>query len=124
MEPKEKKQRVLRKGGINLIILGIISIVIAGATTGISMLIYHNSGDIYLDRSRPGFLPDEEEALEEAENEEDDYDFQKTGPVDLNVIDEYLKKIQEEIDGINAEEKPFDEKVLSDEEFGIPKNEE
>ena len=107
MEPKEKKQRVLRKGGINLIILGIISIVIAGATTGISMLIYHNSGDIYLDRSRPGFLPDEEEALEEAENEEDDYDFQKTGPVDLNVIDEYLKKIKKEADRLYTGNNPY-----------------
>lgn len=123
MEEKEKKRIVLRKGGINLIILGLISIVIAGVTTGLSLLIYHNSGDIYLDRSRPGFLPDEEEAQEEAEDEEDDYSFQKTGPVDLNVLDEYLDEIQEEVDGVNAEEKPFEEKVLSDEEFGIPKNE-
>ena len=123
MEEKEKKRIVLRKGGINLIILGLISIVIAGVTTGLSLLIYHNSGDIYLDRSRPGFLPDEEEAQEEAEDEEDDYNFQKTGPVDLNVLDEYLDEIQEEVDGVNAEEKPFEEKVLSDEEFGIPKNE-
>lgn len=123
MEEKEKKRRVLKKGGINLIILGIISTVIAVVTTGVSLLIYHNSGDIYLDRSRPGFLPDEEEALEDAEDEEE-YNFQKTGPIDLTVLDEYLSKIKDEVDAVNAEEKPFDGKVLSDEDFGIPKNEE
>ena len=123
MEEHENKRKVLRKGGINLIILGIISIAIAGITTGVSLLVYHNSGDIYLDRSRPGFLPDEEEALEEAEDE-DDYSFQKTGPVDLIVLDEYLEKIQDEVDGVNAEQQPFDGKVLSDEEFGVSKGEE
>ncbi len=124
MEEKERKGKFLKKGGVNLVILGIVSTAIAIVTTGISMLVYHNSGDIYLDRSRPGFLPDEEEALEEAEDEEDDYNFQKTGAVDSVVLDEYLKKIQVEVDGINAEDKPFDEKVLLDEDFGIPKNEE
>ena len=60
---QEKKK--IPRGGWNLIIMGLISIVIATATTGISLAIYHNSGDIYLDRSRPGFLPDEEEIEED-----------------------------------------------------------
>lgn len=123
MEEKEKKRRVLSRGGLNLIILGLVSIVIAVITTGISLLVYHNSGDIYLDRSRPGFLPDEEEIQEEIEDE-DDYSFQKSGPVNPEVLDEYLKRIQVEVDAVNAEEKPFDGKVLSDEDFGIPKEEE
>ena len=121
MDGEELKKKFIKKGGINLIILGIVATIITIITTGISLLVYHNSGDIYLDRSRPGFLPDEAEMLEEAEDEEDDYSFQKNGPVDLVVLDEYLKKIQVEVDGINAEDKPFDEKVLLDEEFGIPK---
>ena len=59
----------MTKGSRNLVLLGVMSIVIAGATVGISLLIYHNSGDIYLDRSRPGFLPDEEEMPESSETE-------------------------------------------------------
>ena len=47
-------------GGRNLVLLGVGSILIAFIMTGVSLAVYHNSGDIYLDRSRPGFLPDEE----------------------------------------------------------------
>ena len=111
------------KGRMNLVILGALSIVIAAATTGVSLLIYHNSGDIYLDRSRPGFLPDEEEAEEEAEKEEN-YEFEKTGPLSAEVLEEYLEKLKVEVEAVDAYEKPFDANVLSDEQLGIPKAEE
>lgn len=123
--PKEitsKPEKKLNKGGRNLILLGVASIIIALVTTGISLLIYHNSGDIYLDRSRPGFMPDEEEAEEDAEEEE--YSFSKTGPIDLTVLEEYLEKLKIEVDAIDAYEKPFDINIISDEELGIPKAEE
>ena len=58
----------MSSGGRKLIILGIASALIALATTGISLAIYHNSGDIYLDRSRPGFLPDEDEKGDDNNN--------------------------------------------------------
>ena len=60
-EKKQKKK--LNKGGWNLVILGIMAVVIAVITSGVSLLIYHNSGDIYLYRSRPGFLPDERKIM-------------------------------------------------------------
>lgn len=119
---KQKPKKRLNKGGRNLVILGIVAVVIAAITSGISLLIYHNSGDIYLDRSRPGFLPDEEEIEEETEDEEE-YDFSKSGPIDLTVLEEYLKELQTEVEAVNVYEKPFEEKVLSDENFGIPKAE-
>lgn len=107
-------------GARNLVLLGVLAIVIAGATTGVSLAIYHNSGDIYLDRSRPGFLPDEEE-IEEDENEEtEDYSFDKSGKITAEVLDEYLRELSEEVEAIDAYEKPFDESVLSDESLGIP----
>ena len=81
--PKKK----LNRGGRNLIILGVAAVLIAAITSGVSLVIYHNSGDIYLDRSRPGFLPDEEEIEEETEDEEE-YSFNKTGPIDLTVLEE------------------------------------
>ena len=64
VERKVEKKKMTH-GGRNLVILGVAATVIAIITTGVSLLIYHNSGDIYLDRSRPGFLPDEEEAEED-----------------------------------------------------------
>ena len=118
-EVAERSKKKLNKGGRNLVILGIVSVVIAVITSGVSLVIYHNSGDIYLDRSRPGFLPDEEEIEEETEDEEE-YSFSKTGPIDLTVLEEYLDKLQVEVEAVDAYEKPFEEKILSDESFGIP----
>ena len=70
---QEKNEKKIN-GGRNLVILGVLAIVVALLTTTISLIIYHNSGDIYLDRSRPGFLPDEEETKND-EPDEKDYSF-------------------------------------------------
>ena len=80
---------VMTRGGQNLVIMGIASILIALATTGVSLAIYHNSGDIYLDRSRPGYLPDESEIEVEGEKEEEEYSFEKSGKLTVEVIEEY-----------------------------------
>lgn len=119
MEAKKNEKKKMTHGGRNLVILGIASTLIALITTGVSLLVYHNSGDIYLDRSRPGYLPDEEEIEEEGEKEEE-YIFEKTGKLNVGTIEEYLEKIQVEVRAIDAYEKPFDENVLSDERLGIP----
>lgn len=124
-EVKPRKiHKKLNRGGRNLVLLGVAATVIAGITTGVSLVVYHNSGDIYLDRSRPGFLPDEEEAEEEAAEVEETYDFSKTGPINKEVLDEYLEKLQVEVDAVKAEEKPFDVNILADGSLGIPKAEE
>ena len=108
----------MSSGGRKLIILGIASALIALATTGISLAIYHNSGDIYLDRSRPGFLPDEEE-IEDNKTEEDDYTFEKSGAITKEVLDEYIEKIEEQIKEIDDYKLLFDNTSLSDEKLGI-----
>ena len=120
-ETTEKKK--LHRGGRNLLILGLASIVIALITTSISLAVYHNSGDIYLDRSRPGFLPDEEE-MEEEEEMEDDYSFSKSGVLSADILEEYLEKLDVEVKAIDSYEKPFGSSVLSDEKLGIPPAEE
>lgn len=118
---REEKVRKITRGGRNLILLGVLSVLIAGATTGVSLAIYHNSGDIYLDRSRPGFLPDQEEIEQEEENEPDViYDYATEGDVTVEGLTEYLEKLDLEIKLIDAYEKPFDMEILSDEHFGIP----
>ena len=121
MESSRKKK--ITSGGRNLVLLGVISVVLTIATTGISLAIYHNSGDIYLDRSRPGFLPDEEEIEGEGEKEEDDYSFEKSGKLTVEVIEEYLEKLKIEIKAVDSYENPFNEGALSDERLGIPEAE-
>jgi hypothetical protein len=106
-----------------LVILGLLSTLIATTTTGVTLAIYHNSGDIYLDRSRPGFLPDEEEIEQDEKTPEvEEYEFQKDVVLDNEKIDDYLKHLQDEINSINAYEKPFGSDVLSDEHLGITKS--
>ena len=120
----ENNQEEQKRGGFNLVLMGIIAIVIAMTTTGISMAIYHNSGDIYLDRSRPGFLPDEEEIEETDDDEKSEYDFSKIDKLNAETVKEYLENVKKEIEEIDSYKNPFGEEVLSDEYLGIPVDEE
>ncbi len=109
-EPVEKKNH-------NLFWLGVGATVIALLTTAISVMIYHNSGDIYLDRSRPGFLPDKEE-IEQEDDEE--YIFSEDGPITEYDLDEYLKYFQEEMNDLDELKQPYSPEPLSDSSLGIP----
>lgn len=106
-------------GGRKLILLSVISIFITLCLTTVSLAIYHYSGDIYLDRSRPGYLPDDEEVEDEEEDEEGDYTFEKSGAITKEVLEEYLKKLQIEVDALNDYQNPFDADALSDAQFGL-----
>ncbi|MBQ3280269.1 hypothetical protein IJG92_01270 [Candidatus Saccharibacteria bacterium] len=108
-----------KKGGRKLILLCVISIFITLCLTTVSLAIYHYSGDIYLDRSRPGYLPDDEEVEDDEEDEEGDYNFEKTGPINKEVLEEYLKKLQIEVDALDEYQDPFGADALSDEQFGL-----
>lgn len=113
LDEKQKEKR----GSRNLTILGIVSTGIAILTTAVSLIIYHNSGDIYLDRSRPGYLPDESEIQTQVESS---YDFSVTGPLTKEALDEYIKHYNEELNIIDDLEAPFSEEPLSDKSLGIP----
>lgn len=110
----------LSKGGKNLLLLGVGATLIAGATTAISIAIYHYSGDIYLDRSRPGFLPDEDEEQDDQRQTSNKYIFPDSGPIDAAALDEYLKEIQPSLDSINQLSDPFSPDPLSDATLAIP----
>lgn len=107
----------MTKGGKNLLILGAVSIIIAMITTGVSLALYHNSGDIYLDWSRPGFLPEEEGSSEDTEEE---YEFDKTGAITKEVLEEYLTNLEAEVKALDNYKDPFSAEALSDERLGIP----
>ena len=71
-------------------------------------------------------MPDEEEIeQDEKAPEEEEYVFRKDAVLNDEMVDEFLKHLQDEINGINAYEKPFGADVLSDEHLGIsePKKE-
>ena len=116
---QDNKSSWMTKGGWNLVVLAAIAIVISLSLTTVSMAIYHYSGDIYLDRSRPGYLPDTEEVEDEEDTEEGVYTFPKTGPITKEVLDENLEKLQVEIDALDEYQDPFDDGALSNEHFGL-----
>ena len=115
---KNDEDKKMEPGGRNLVLLGVFATLIAVITTGVSLMLYHNSGDIYLDRSRPGFLPDEEEAEEEKVEEE--YTFSRSGKITGDVLDELLKNLDLEVQSIDTYGDQFGEGALSDERLGIP----
>ncbi len=112
----------MTKGARNLVILGAVSIAIAMGLTATSLAIYHYSGDIYLDRSRPGYLPDKAEVEKEEETEEGVYSFDKSGPVNKEVLEEYLEKLEVEVKALDEYQEPFSAEALSDERLGIGAN--
>lgn len=104
-------------GHRNLVLLGACAFCIAAITTAVELSIYRSSGDIYLDRSRPGYLPDAEEVEDEAD--ESSYIYSDTGTLDASELDKYLdelKAIQSHIDKLPD---PYSADPLSDESLGI-----
>lgn len=108
----------MTKGGRNLLIMGVLSALIALVTTGVSLAIYHNSGDIYLDRSRPGFLPDNDEIKGDI-SEEDDYVYDKDADVTSEILEEYLEKLDSQIKEVDIYKDSFSEDGLSDKALGL-----
>jgi len=106
----------MSRGGRNLIILSIITIIVSLAVSGVSLAIYHNSGDIYLDRSRPGFLPENTDD----EPKQTEYKFEDTGPVTSEIIKEYIESFESDAEPLEIES-PFSELPLLDNSLGIEK---
>ena len=105
----------MEKSARNLTLLGVGSIIVAGLTTTMALMIYHNSGDIYLDRSRPGFLPEEpEEVIDEGS-----YRFPENGTIDPAGLEEYLRELKKTRQTSEKLDDPFGPTPLSDEALGI-----
>ena len=100
----------------NLLILGLISVAIALVTTTVSIYIYHSSGDIYLDRSRPGFLPDKKE-IEGGLKE--DYSFSENNEVNNDTLETFLTNYKEVLDDLDKTPNPFPDDTLSNETLDI-----
>lgn len=108
----------MSSGARNLLILGFGATAITFLFTFITLKIYHDSGDIYLDRSRPGFLPEKEEA--ELDKDKADYTFPDTGKLTKESMNEYLENLRHELDRLNDfSSDPYGVKPLTDESLGI-----
>ena len=117
-ETQKSDKPQISNGGRNLVLLGIIAVAVAFITTFVSVKVYHDSGDIYLDRSRPGFLPEKEEV--ETTEKTDDYVFSDSGKLTPEVLDEYLENLKAEIDRANNfSADPFGVAPLSDITLGF-----
>lgn len=109
--------KITSSGGQALLRLGILATLIAITTTSISLFFYHASGDIYLDRSRPGFLPDHHES--EKTSPSSSLHFSEEGTITSKELEEYLTDIKNDITIINEIKKPFSKDSLSDQSLGI-----
>lgn len=109
------------RGRRNLIILGAGSILIAAITTITSLQIYRATGDIYLDRSRPGYIFEDEKHNEEDDQKES---FSNEGEINVEVIDEYLNELDTVIERIDDSADDFSPEPLSDDSLNISLDEE
>lgn len=104
---KEKKPI---RGGRNLAILGIGAIAIALATTSVSLYFY-SKGDIYIDRSRPGYISEDE-----VHQTEDDYQekYSDEGNITNQSLTEYLDELDRVSERIEDSQNDFGPDPLSD----------
>lgn len=108
----------MSRGTRNLLILGVSCLVFAAVMTTISLTVYKETGDIYLDRSRPGFLPDADE-VEKESAATTNYEFPESGTIDEKELKEYLKELESvksRLDNFDA----YPASSLADETLGIP----
>lgn len=110
---------MITPGGRNLIILGISTVLITLATTITSLTLYRVSGDIYLDRSRPGYLPDEDEATDSMVTN-NNYTFSESGTLNYDDLTEYLEELKKVDERLDDFADPYSPSPLSDESLGIP----
>lgn len=104
------------RGKRNLCLLGVAAVALAILTSGIALTIYHHTGDIYLDRSRPGFLP---EKNEQKKPNEDNYSFNENTPLNKESLERFRNSFTETFRGAKEVERPFGPEPINDRSLGI-----
>lgn len=115
---KSEADKNEKRGGRNLALLGLAAVVVAVVASAISLSIYHATGDIYLDRSRPGFISEGEED-NDSKDRDKTYVFSQEGAINEDVLDEYLKELEKVEKEIVDASDAFSGDALSDEALGI-----
>ena len=117
-ENKPENEEVQRPihGSRNLMILGLSAFIIAFITTAISLFVYRSTGDIYLDRSRPGYISEDEKDDKMYESKES---FSADGEITKKTIDEYLEQLDSVRGRIDSLSDTFSDDPLIDDALGI-----
>lgn len=118
--PTPTREKPIR-GGRNLILLGLCASVIALISTAVSLQIYRVTGDIYLDRSRPGYISEGEKHSAEDDQKEN---FSNEGEVTGKTVDEYLKELDKITTRLDAAAESFSAEALTDESLNISEEDE
>lgn len=113
---KSREEEFIHSGGRNLLLLCFSSIVIATITTTISLIIYQATGDIYLDRSRPGYIAEDEKHTTEDDNKEN---FSSDGAIDVEALKDYKTQLESVEKRLDSSKDAFDGTPLSNETLGI-----
>ena len=103
-------------GGRNLMILGVSATAIAIISTAVSLHIYRATGDVYLDRSRPGYIFEDEK---HDENDDKKEIFSADGEINSGVLDHYLKEYDAVMERIEDASDDFSPEPLSNESLNI-----
>ena len=121
MNGKIKKKTLKEGTNINLGILAVAAALIALITTSISLYIYKATGDIYIDRSRPGYISKEEEGKvsDDGSKKTSVYEFSSEGEINQKVLKKYLEKFESIQTKTQDPDSDFNETPLSDESLGI-----
>ncbi len=106
------------RGNRRLLVFGVGAIVIAFISAGLSLLVYTISGDLYLDRTRPGFISENEGGAENPPAEQL-ISFPNDGAVTSGVLEEYLDQLDKLQEDINVDPGAFSGDALSDETLNI-----
>ena len=116
---KEKDEEpFLKIGGRNLLILTGVCVVAAIVTTSISLYIYRKTGDVYLDRSRPGYMSEDEDNSEDRTAKPE---FDDDGLINEEQLDLYLKDLDAAKKHIDESKDGFSSNALSNSSLGIGK---
>jgi len=118
MSSEDDKEKKPIHGGRNLAILGIGAILIAILTTSISLYFY-GKGDIYIDRSRPGYISEDEKHTDDEDKQEK---YSNEGIVDESALSEYLEELDHVSERIEATQNDFGPDPLSDDNLMITSN--
>ena len=121
MNGKIKKKTQKEGTNINLGILAVAAALIALITTSISLYIYKATGDIYIDRSRPGYISEDEK-----HNTDDDVQekYSNEGDITEKTLTEYIEELDRVSERINASKNDFGPDPLSDDNLMITSNDE
>lgn len=114
LEAVEPNKKI--RGGRNLIILGFSAAAIAAVSTAISLYIYRATGDVYLDRSRPGYIFEDEK--HDTNDDKKDL-FSADGEINSSVLDQYIKEYDAVMERIEDSSDDFSPEPLSNESLSI-----